>query len=754
MRICLLSLDILGPIHNGGIGTAFTSLAETLAAAGHEVTVVYPADHTETAPLSHWIGHYAERGIRLECLYASGEDKRLALAAYHWLKRQDFDAIHFHEWRGIGHFLVKARRCGLAFRDTALICQLHSPSEWHREYSHLFITGHGDLERSHLERSSAEGADLVISPSGYMLDWVRAAGWNLPERSIVLPNLLPAGFALREPAGGPVDELVFFGRLEERKGIVLLCEAIGLMIAAGRPPPRVTFLGKVGEIGDENALRYISRAARRWNFPWAVRNDLGVLGARDFLAAPGRIAVIASIMENSPYTVLECLAAGIPFLAADCGGIAELVAEEDRGSVLYRRTAADLAALLSRTLSEGAPRALPAFDLAANRDAWLDLHAAPLAPAKAEPDGELPLVSICMATFNRHGLLAEAIASIEAQTYPRIELVLVDDAGTDPVARSFLDSLEPRFAARGWQLLRSNENAYLGATRNRAATVARGEFLLFMDDDNVARPDEVEVFVRAARHSDAEILTSQLYFFAGRSLGPVRIPDMPNHWIPLGGPVALGFLANPFGDANFFIRRASFEQLGAFGTERTSFEDWEFLLRAALAGRRIECLPETLYAYRVNEGAMLRSMSLTDAHRSLRRVMRSWTDGAPTPEMRAALAHAVDIGNYELHKSQPGPRPSLNGAEAFCAASDEALERGDRETARNLLAQACRLEPGNHEFRIALIGLGGGDPADLDDIGPELLPAVRLALRRLGLAQDTAGAEALAARLAQLGIPT
>ncbi|TCH97114.1 glycosyltransferase [Roseococcus sp. SYP-B2431] len=752
MRICLLSLDMLGPIHNGGIGTAFTSLAEALAAAGHDVTLAYPADHTETAPLSHWVRHYAGRGIRLECLYARGEDKRLALAAYHWLKRRDFDAIHFHEWRGIGHFLVKARRQGLAFRDTALICQLHSPSEWHREYSHRFATGHGELERAWLERGSAEGADLVISPSRYMLDWVREAGWRLPERAIVLPNLLPAGFACREPTRGPVGELVFFGRLEERKGLALFCQAIGLMITAGAPPRRVTFLGKVGEMGNESALRYIGRAAQAWNFPWAVRNDLDVLGARDFLAAPGRIAVIASIMENSPYTVLECLAAGIPFLAADCGGVAELVAEEDRGRVLYRRTADDLAALLVRTLRDGAPGARPAFDLGANRENWLALHQAPLAAARPEPAGEPPLVSICMATFNRHGLLAEAIASVEAQTYPRVELVLVDDASTDPAARSFLDSLEPRFAARGWQLLRNPENLYLGATRNRAAAAARGEFLLFMDDDNLARPDEVESFVRAARHSDAEILTSQFYFFAGRGAGPDRIPEMPNHWIPLGGPVPLGFFANPFGDANFLVRRDVFEQLGAFSTDRASFEDWEFLLRAATAGRRIECLPETLYAYRVNEAAMLRSMSLTDAHRSFRRVMRAWADAPPSPDMRAALVHAADMGMHELHKPPPGARLPLNGAEAFCAVSDEALARGDRETARNLMAQACRLEPENRELRLALIGLGGGDPAELDEVGPELLPAARLALRCLRLAGDMAAAEALAARLAHLGV--
>ncbi|MDB5414362.1 MAG: glycosyl transferase family 1 [Rubritepida sp.] len=747
MRVCLLSLDILGPIRNGGIGTAFTSLAETLAEAGHEVTLLYPANHTETTPLSHWVEHYAARGIRLECLYTTGDEKRLALAAYHWLKRRDFDAIHFHEWRGIGHFLVVARRCGLAFRQTALVCQLHSPSAWHREYSNRFTASLAELEVAHMERCSAEGADLVISPSRYMLDWVRAQGWVLRGRQQVQPNLLPRGFTSLPTAPRAVEELVFFGRLEERKGVALFCQAVSAMIAAGTSPARITFLGKLGDVAGEAALAFIARAAQGWGLDWDIRNDLDVLGARDFLAGPGRIAVIASVMENSPYTVLECLVAGIPFLAPDCGGVAELVAPEDRAGVLYPREASVLAERMAQALRTDAPRARLAFGLVENNAAWLALHRMPMAEPRGPASTQTPLVSICMASFNRPLLLAEAIASIEAQSYPNIELVLVDDASTEPAARAYLDSLEPRFAARGWQLLRHSDNRYLGAARNTAVAAAHGEFLLFMDDDNLARPGEVEVFVRAALASGADILTCQLHFFAARSLGPAAIPEMPNHWIPLGGPVALGFFENAFGDANFFIRRAAFEQLGGFTPDRAAFEDWEFLMRAALAGQTIECLPETLFGYRVGRQAMLRSLSPADAHRAHRRVARAWAGDSTPPEMREALAMALDMGIAPRYPA-PSDGPAMNGADAFRGAAGEALARGEFGTARNLLTQALRLQPQDPELQIDLIGLGGGDPATLGTIEAALLPAARRAVRRLRASGDTARAEALEILLA------
>lgn len=53
-RICLLTLDFVGPIRNGGMGTAFLAAAEHFTAAGHHVTVLYPAAYSETEPVTRW----------------------------------------------------------------------------------------------------------------------------------------------------------------------------------------------------------------------------------------------------------------------------------------------------------------------------------------------------------------------------------------------------------------------------------------------------------------------------------------------------------------------------------------------------------------------------------------------------------------------------------------------------------------------------------------------------------------------------
>src|SRR5438874_8069165 len=111
------------------------------------------------------------------------------------------------------------------------------------------------------------------------------------------------------------------------------------------------------------------------------------------------------------------------------------------------------------------------------------------------------LVSICLSHFNRPGYLRQALSSIEAQDYPNFEVVLVDDCSTDPEAIAYIATLEPKFAERGWQLVRNKEELFVGAARNLAARHARGEYLLFMDDDNCAKQHELSTFMAVAQRT-------------------------------------------------------------------------------------------------------------------------------------------------------------------------------------------------------------------------------------------------------------
>jgi len=719
-RICLLTIDFVGPIRNGGMGTAFLAAAEVFVAAGHEVTVLYPSAYSENEPVTRWREHYAARGIDFVSLFLEGSEKDWSYAAYQWLKTQHFDAIHFHEMRGIGYWTTVAKRCGLAFAETVLVCQIHSPSLWHITHSAQFLQHHVELEIDWLERRSAEGADIVIAPSRYMLDTVEEMGWKLPARHAVMPNLMPASFpTIADPPRGmrPVGELVFFGRLEERKGLRLFCEAVNRLLRAGLRPERVAFLGKVGQMEGMHALAWIAEIAAHWPMPWRVVNDLDPHDARAFLAEPGRLAVIASRMENAPYVVLECLAAGLPFLAPDVGGIGELVDAEDQATVLYAREPASLARAMRRALERGAAPARPAVTPAQVRESWLEWQGALRADAPGAPASwrdDPPLVSICMAAFNRHEPLAHAITSVERQTYPNIELILVDDASTDAPTRAFMEALKPRFAARGWKLLRNEENSWQGISRRRAASAARGKYLLFMDDDNAAWPDQVETFVTAAEHSGADILTCQMQPFLGGGPPPAHRATRPDKWMPIGPCSAVGLFWNCFGDANMFMTREAWNRMGGFTTDRAYFEDWEFLMQATLDGLRLECLPEILFCYRIWEGAQTSAHDPEFLHRSYARAARPALAAMPET-LRPALRLMIERGLRQAAEERAGyfgRAPALspdqiritqhapNSAEAMIAAAEIVHACGQKASAEQLLAQALRLAPGHPKARV------------------------------------------------------
>lgn len=268
-------------------------------------------------------------------------------------------------------------------------------------------------------------------------------------------------------------------------------------------------------------------------------------------------------------------------------------------------------------------------------------------PAPAPRPDATPLVSVCMAHKDRPGLLSQALDSLRAQDYPRFEVVVVDDGSTRPESLAALDELEADFATRGWRIVRQ-ENRYLGAARNAAASAAKGEYLLFMDDDNVAKPGEISTLVRAALQSDLEIAAPLLDEFAGMD-APGAATRPLGRRLFLGPAAAVGLFRNAFGDANALVRRSTFERLGGFTEDAgVTHEDWEFFARAALEGARMEVVPEALFWYRVQPGSMI---SATRKSENARRGLRPYLAATPGPlRDLVGFLHGSDTHRPLAHK--------------------------------------------------------------------------------------------------------
>ncbi len=658
LRICIASFDLVGPVRNGGVGTAFTSLGEALAEAGHEVTFLYlSGQFCENGKLEDWISHYQKKAIRFVPMPSQTEPRieapfhmARAYEAYLWLRGQEFDIIHFSEWRAPGYYTLLARHQGLAFENTRMCVHTHGPTLWSRLSNSEYVTQIEDLELDDMERFSVKMADVTVSPSQYLFHWMEQQGWQLPQNRFVQQYVQPASARPAQTASADarrqVRELVFFGRLEVRKGLLLFCDALDRL--KDDPQARglkITFLGKVTKVNGREAADYLKDRAQRWPWQWQIISNLDQPRAIKHLEKDSVLAVMPSLVDNLPNTVLECLGAKVPFLTSEIGGIPEMIAPEDFERTCFPLRAGHFAEKIKRVLREGSRPVKPAVDPEATRGAWLDWHAglkvsagATVSSLSLQLTQSQPLVSVCMSHFNRPDYLRQALASIEAQDYPNFEVVLVDDCSAKPEAVAYIDSLVPQFGERGWQLIRNKDEVFVGAARNQAARQARGEYLLFMDDDNFAKPHEISTFIKVAQKTGADILSCFLDFFSGQEAPkPGQFPNF--QFLFLGNAPSASALSNYLGDTNSLIRRTVFLQLGGFHEERgVGHEDWELFGDAVLKGYHVEVVPESLVWYRRNE-TELSATRTNSLHAGHMRNIRPYLDAVP-PVLRNLVLFA------------------------------------------------------------------------------------------------------------------
>lgn len=541
---------------------------------------------------------------------------------WEWLRNapRRFDIIHFPDNSGIGYFSVLAKYEGLALQDSKIIVGLHGPEvEWAGMLNKKLPHDRYSLDLGFFERRTAEMADAVVAPSDYILEYLRSRGWQMPEATYVIPNVVSLDTIDYNPASNvqPITELVFFGRLEERKGTRLFIRALELIYSndssdALSTVSKITFLGKdvsdVSTRSDTSAL--IEQALKAIHdytdaeFEIRFIKKAGREEALTYLQHPSRLAVIPALADNSPSTVLECISHSIRFIASSVGGIPELIHQNDVSQVLFAPLPQQLARKLSDVTATLAINDwMPVRPRAATQtaaDDWRALHRWVAAmPGHTNVTHTSPLVSICITHYERPHLINQLLKSLVSQSFTNIELILVDDGSTTPKALEALEHVKSVYFASSKprrKFLRI-DNSYLGEARNRAAELATGEWLLFLDDDDVLKPHALETLVNVAARTNVSALSTWLDEFAS-DVNPLEtnktLPHRRTFWFP-GQSIAAGAFYNCFGSGNIFVKRTAFDAIGGFSTYRDiGAEDWEFWMRLALGGHPQLVVPEEL----------------------------------------------------------------------------------------------------------------------------------------------------------------
>jgi len=186
-----------------------------------------------------------------------------------------------------------------------------------------------------------------------------------------------------------------------------------------------------------------------------------------------------------------------------------------------------------------------------------------------------PLVSVIIPCYNYAEYLGDAIESILVQTYPNVEIIVVNDGSTDntsEVARKY-----------GVQLI-EQENKGLSGARNSGIRNAKGEWISCLDADDKLHPD----YLTRCLEENADII----------STGTQEFGERHNKGIPSQEPIYQEFvLANRIHCASLY-RKEVWEKTGGYDETIEGYEDWEYWLRAAKLGFKIKTVQEYLFFYR------------------------------------------------------------------------------------------------------------------------------------------------------------
>lgn len=265
--------------------------------------------------------------------------------------------------------------------------------------------------------------------------------------------------------------------------------------------------------------------------------------------------------------------------------------------------------------------------------------------APPRSDAKPPVVTLVVPCYNAEKYLPATLESICAQTYPHFECILVDDFSTDgtaAIARNMSHS-DKRF-----RFYQHRANGGLATSRNSGIRLARGEFVAFLDADDLLSPKSLANRAAALiRFRDSDLVAGSFDFSEAISddfKGTVK--DAP----VTGRAEFVDFLSAkgdcPFNANQPMLKRSVLTRMGGFPEEYPQAEDWRLWSKMLRAGHVFVSTPSIGSGYRQTAGSMIRRNPLLHVERSrgnfFRAHMAFGSDTSP-----------IEIAYEDLYQSAP-----------------------------------------------------------------------------------------------------
>lgn len=634
MKYWLLTTEY-PPQYGGGIGTYVQCTAAMLSNKGHDVTVfIYDIS------LLHDKITY-ENNVRVIRFVPNrtGTSKFLGFQAnisYEYaaivgayIRSEGRPAIiESQEYLGIAYYLQQYKWMRYKeFADLTILITCHAPSFLYLEYNHVPIYAFPQYWTGEMEKSSMLCADLLISPSTYLVNEIqdrmdRKIGQVHYVRNPVSPDSKSRSTTYRK------NYIVCFGKLSPLKGTFVLLKYFKELWDKGFEHP-LHLVGNtdllfhpegksMGDVVTDTYKDYINR-------------QLLVLEGEHPPANLGKIlekahlVIVPSLVDNLPYTVLEAMALGKIVLASKQGGQSEVIRHGVNGFLFDHHVPGDFEAQLIQILSMD-PAALEQISERACQTINTDFAPDTVYIKKMDVINEFmtgqrvhsgypftsvnsrqaddeqdcksgKLLSVIIPYFNMGDYIEECVRSVINTAIEGTEIIIVNDGSTQSASLSALTAIEKKYPVK----VVHTKNQGLALARNYGAGIATGQFIAFLDpDDTVDRSFYSKAITLLSAHTNVHFVSCWANY-TGHATGcwPAFNPEPPL------------LLFHNLLTSTLVFRKSSFLSHGKFdpGFEY-GMEDWDAVVSMIENSYGGLVLPEALFNYRVRKKSMARKFTV------------------------------------------------------------------------------------------------------------------------------------------------
>ena len=330
--------------------------------------------------------------------------------------------------------------------------------------------------------------------------------------------------------------------------------------------------------------------------------------------------------------------------------------------------------------------------------------------AEPEPLPSDPLVSVIVPTKDRPELLQDTLGSVNAQTYPKWELVVVNDGGAD------VGDLVRELDVHGrFKYLRHPVSRGLPAARNTGIRFSRGDIFCYLDDDDTLRPEHLQTVVSALRETQAEFVYTEAEYVHEAVINGERREVARN--TPCSG---IEYSRERLHVSNFIPvntwahRRELLERAGLFDCELNAFEDWDLLLRFS---RLVDFVHIPRLTVEVHMRASTPGEHMTQRERkNFPALYRKLYERYPVSHTETIAARERHL--YALDKEQSQPRQEIGGYQKW-AKERKVTDRDLRHYAQQMMTR-WTIQPSFHFVMTHVRGQEEALADTLDSLGAQL----------------------------------